>query len=45
MTQLNWSFSGGIGAWQSIDFVANLCRKAMKENATINVLFLTQENQ
>ena len=37
-------FSGGIGAWQSIDFVANLCRKVMKENATINVLFLTQEN-
>jgi len=37
-------FSGGIGAWQSIDFVANLCRKAMKENAIINVLFLTQEN-
>ncbi len=38
-------FSGGTGAWQSIDFVANLCRKAMKENATINVLFLTKENR
>lgn len=37
-------YSGGIGAWQSFDLVANLCRKAIKENANVNVLFLTKEN-
>ena len=41
---INLVFSGGIGAWQSIDLAANLCRKAMKQNTNVNVLFLTQEN-
>ena len=38
-------YSGGLGAWQSCDLVANLCRKAIKENANVNVLFLTKENE